>query len=161
MFRRVHLSEDVPGTLFLHSMPGRFEPYTDAAAAIAAAKIARVVCLAPMDEIRSKSPAYADALAAGVRWAHSALPVPDYGVPDDPAAYAQLAESVAADLRKGATILIHCAAGIGRTGTFAVAVLLALGVPLDDARARVKQAGSSAETDGQRAFLRMLAERVR
>ena len=34
-------------------------------------------------------------------------------------------------LKQGEGVLLHCGAGIGRAGTIAVAVLLAMGEPLD------------------------------
>lgn len=139
--------------LFLHSMPGRREAFSAACAAIAANGVARVVCLAPLEEICEKSPEYASAIQTGLPFERVPYPIPDYGVPSDAAQFAELASSVADALRRGENILVHCAAGIGRTGTFAVAVLMALGVPLDDAQRQVKSAGSSAETPEQRAFL--------
>lgn len=152
MFRTVEL-EHVPGMLFLHSMPGKNESFDAARDAIAGADVARVVCLAPDAEVLQKSPEYARAIASGVPWQHVGHAIPDFGVPDDVDAFRKVVEDAAAALRAGENVLVHCAAGIGRTGTFAVAVLCALGVPLPEARQRVKRAGSSAETQEQQTFL--------
>lgn len=153
MFRRVQLPDAVPGVLFLHSMPGRFESMEAATGEIERNAISRVICLTAMDEIREQSPAYAAAIESGVSWTHVPHPVSDFGVPEDVDAFMVLAKSVAEDLHAGERVLVHCAAGIGRTGTFAAAVLCQLGVPLIDARRLVRLAGSNAETDGQRMFL--------
>ncbi len=158
MFRRVPLPEDVSGRLFLHSMPGRLEPFDDAKTAIAEAEIRQVVCLTPADEIRDKSPEYASAIAAGTPWRHVGYPIPDFGVPDDTASFGSVVQSIATSLHGGENVLVHCAAGIGRTGTFAVAVLCQLGVPLADARRTVRAAGSSAESEVQVRFLGQLCQ---
>jgi len=51
-------------------MPGRYEPFEMAREAIAQRGIARVICLAPLEEVRGKSPAYARAIEAGrLPWA--------------------------------------------------------------------------------------------
>ena len=50
-----------------------------------------------------------------------------------------------AALRGGESVLLHCAAGIGRTGTAAACVLKQLGLDNDSALARVRQAGSNPE----------------
>ena len=152
-FRSVQLPEGVAGRLYLHSMPGREEPFVTAREAIVGTGIDRVVCLTPPEEIEQKSPDYAKAIAAGLPWKHMAHPIPDGEVSSDAARFLSLATSIARALRKGKNVLVHCQAGIGRTGTFAVAVLSQLGVPLDDARRRVRDAGSSAESEMQRKFL--------
>jgi protein-tyrosine phosphatase len=158
MLRAVELPKAVPGSLYLHSMPGRYEPFEQARAAIVSKRIGRVVCLTPSDEIEAKSPDYHRALLQGVPWQHVAHPVTDFGVPEDRSAFGTLARDIANALRAGESILIHCGAGIGRTGTLAAAVLLALGSSLPEATRAVKRAGSSAETGGQRALLEWLEQ---
>lgn len=153
MFRTVELPDDVAGKLFLHSMPGRNEPFEAARAAIAASDVTQVVCLAPGAEVAERSPDYARAIESGVPWRHVPHAIPDLGVPDDPGAFRKTVDDAAAALRRGENVLVHCAAGIGRTGTFAAAVLCRLGMPLPESRRRVKAAGSSAETREQQAFL--------
>lgn len=140
-------------------MPGREEPFASARRAILNEKIDRVVCLNLPDEVEEKSPEYAKAIAAGVPWMQVAHPIPDGGITDDAAGFRALAASIADALREGESVLVHCLAGIGRTGTFAVAVLWELGVPLEEARRRVQAAGSSAESESQRRFLESICER--
>jgi hypothetical protein len=80
----VELPEGLAGRLFLHGMPGRYEPYEDARQEIARCQIARVVCLAPLAEVKTKSPLYAQAIeAADLPWIHEMFPVADYGIPED------------------------------------------------------------------------------
>lgn len=153
MFRRVPLPDGVSGQLFLHSMPGRLEPFEAAKQEILDSAIREVVCLTPDEEIRHKSPEYAKAIAAGLPWRHVSHPVPDFGIPDDAVAFTKVVTSVVASLTAGENVLVHCAAGIGRTGTFAAAVMCRLGVPLDEAIRIVRGAGSSAESDAQVGFL--------
>ena len=155
MLRRVKLA--TTGSLYLHSMPGRREPLTEAADEIERCSISRVVCLASVEEIEKKSPDYAKVLDVGVAWAHDPFPIPDFGVPAKAEAFWAHAEDVARALKDGARVLVHCGAGIGRTGMYAVAVGRKLGLPLADALKVVREAGSGPETPEQRAFVGTLA----
>jgi protein-tyrosine phosphatase len=68
-----------------------------------------------------------------IRW-----PVPDYGVPDDSAR--AFAEDLARRVREGRAVAIHCRAAVGRSPTITAAVLVALGVPPEDALLRLEAA---------------------
>ena len=90
---------------------------------------------------------------AGVVFAR--LPVADYGTPSLPA-LAAMADRLAARLAKGASVHLHCAGGMGRSGLLACAVLGVEGAAPDQAMARVGEARGKPvpETDAQRALLR-------
>lgn len=155
-FRPVQLPDDCGG-LYLHSMPGRYESLGDVWSAIRELSIDRIVCLAPEDELRRKSPTYASALAA-----HTApvdvdhFPIADFSGPGDEHAFAASVMATAKHLRTGGRVLIHCGAGIGRTGLYATGVLLALGLPITVAQDLVRKAGSGAEVEAQEDALERL-----
>lgn len=154
-FREVDLPTGVSGQLFLHSMPGRQEPLGEVWEEVHVREITAIVNLAPDDEVRKKSPEYRKALAAAtVPCEVWPLAVPDFAAPTDDAAFGQLVRQVASALRDGKAVMVHCGAGIGRTGTVAVAVLMALGSPAAQARRSVKTAGSGPEVQGQDEALR-------
>ena len=46
------------------------------------------------------------------------VPVPDFGIPDNLPAWEEGLKQAAGAARKGNNVVIHCLAGIGRTGTF-------------------------------------------
>lgn len=159
MFRSVVLPDDVKGRLYLHSMPGRYEPYEATRDAVRMKGISQVVCLTSLDEIEGKSPDYARALQRNaIPWQQTMFPIVDFGVPTDLEQFRQLIERIAAQLRNGVNILLHCAAGIGRTGTVASCVLVLLGLTPAEAMARVQQAGSYAERPEQIALVQWTAE---
>lgn len=150
-FRNVKLN--VPGSLYLHSMPGRLEPFSEFRSAAAAASLDRIICLNRQQELDEKSPDYAQAIAAGTLpcdFVH--FPIGNGGVPDDQEAFLNLAKEAANQLKDGKNILVHCAGGVGRTGTLASCITAALNQPLS----LVTDAGGKAETEQQQALIKSL-----
>jgi len=121
--RRVELPGNLEGYLFLHSMPGRYEPIEEFLADIVVKNISCVVCLASQDEIGQRSPAYATLLGGTVPWEHIAFPIWNLGTPDE-LALEPLIREIVKRLREGRNVLVHCDSGIGRAGAVAVAVLV-------------------------------------
>ena len=150
LFRLVELPARVPGRMLLHSMPGRFETIERVWQQVRSDAVGAIVCLTEEYEIRLKSSQYAEALETGtVPCAVLPFEISEGGVPDNRDAFWGLANDVANRLRSGEAVLIHCAGGIGRTAMLAVAVLLALGEPVNQAESVVSQAGSTVETMAQ------------
>jgi hypothetical protein len=151
MFRRVEL--DTRGALFFHSMPGRLEPFESCCEGMREAAVGRVISLNAEEEIEQKSPDYLQAIREGrFPVARSSFPITNFGVPDDLEAFLALAEETARELENGVNVLVHCAGGVGRTGTFGACVLAKLGKDPD----LIATAGGMPETDQQRALLASL-----
>lgn len=149
-WRALPLPPAVPGRVWLAAMPGRLEPWTGFEAAARAAGLSRIVCLTPLEEIAQLSPAYRAALAQGrLPWHWQALPMPDRGVADDAAIFRAGVVELASALGRGEVALLHCAAGIGRTGTTAACLLKHLGLSTEQALTEVRRAGSNPESARQ------------
>jgi atypical dual specificity phosphatase len=158
MLRLLQLPDSISGKLWLTSMPGRFEPLEEFLGWCRTNSVDEIVCLVDSEEIAEKSPDYAALLEAGtLPIPVEQFPIPDYGVPMDIKGLADLARRVVEKLRAGRKIVLHCAAGHGRTGMFAVMVLLASGMSLESALEDVKAAGSAPETAEQRELLKRLS----
>ncbi len=141
---------DTAGSIWLSAMPGRLEPWDAFLARARQHRIARVVCLTPRYEIASLSPAYHAAIGADhLPFTWQALPMRDLGLAEQAQAFREGIDVVADAVRAGDAVLLHCAAGIGRTGTAAACLLKRLGLPTAVALQRVREAGSSPESASQ------------
>ncbi|POR04025.1 hypothetical protein AU468_04210 [Alkalispirochaeta sphaeroplastigenens] len=154
--------------LFMDAMPGRYSPLDRWIAEIAENQIDIVVCLASDGEIRKKSPAYAALrekkqiltdqmrLPVGDRGVVlKELPIQDFAAPaaDETDQFWLLATELARRIDEGFRVFIHCAAGIGRTGLLAVAVLMMTGMGRKEALEEISRAGSGPETSEQKSLL--------
>ncbi|MDZ8119432.1 protein-tyrosine phosphatase family protein [Pontiella agarivorans] len=149
--RKVKL--DLPGALYLHSMPGKKEPLAECFQALEKASVDYIVCLNPMEEIQAKSPDYAEAVKNNTLpcgFIH--FPIGNGGVPEDTKAFLNLARETAEQLKNGSSFMIHCKGGVGRTGTLASCIVAALGQSLT----LVTDAGGKAESEQQRKLIASL-----
>jgi protein-tyrosine phosphatase len=157
--RRLALPKGVPGEVLLTAMPGSQGDFSTRRDAIEAAGVDAVLCLTPLAEIEKKSTAYAEAIKSHqLPWKQMMLPMPDFDVADDRDAWLAHIREVAHQLQEGQTVLIHCAAGIGRTGTAAICLLMSLGERHDAALRAVKAAGSDPEAVPQQELIAWVAE---
>lgn len=146
-FRPLALPPETKGRLWLSAMPGRHTPWPAFLDDARRAQLDIVVCLNPLDEVAYVSPAYYSAITASelpCRWMH--LPMRNFALAEQFHAFKPAVEQIARELQGGASVLLHCAAGIGRTGTVAACVLKQLGLPKEEALWRVRDAGSSPES---------------
>ena len=139
-------------------MPGRFEPLEVFLQEIAGAEIGHVMCLVSDEEIARKSPDYLaaiqlDQLAAKL-WR---LEIPDYGMPENVGELRQMLDLIRDRLDDGESVVIHCAAGHGRTGMVSTLLLVRMGMSLDQAVETISLAGSAPDTKEQRQFLQAQA----
>jgi hypothetical protein len=89
-------------------------------------------------------------------------PIPDHGVPASLPDFVATIAGLNDRLRGGESILVHCVAGIGRTGLATACSLVALGAELDEAVAIVRATNAfRIETAGQLRFVEDFALAVR
>jgi protein-tyrosine phosphatase len=100
------------------------------------------------------------ALLSGIEWV--SFSIEDRGLPPSVQAVSDLVRRLGVALSSAKTIALHCRAGIGRSATLASCVLIAAGVSLDDAFARIERARgcSVPDTPEQRAWVARFAEEL-
>jgi len=102
----------------------------DEVAGWVAAGVAVVVSLLQENEVAELGLSHEPGLCrdAGIRFLSHAIP--DRGVPERADDFLTLAAQLAAEVRGGAGVAIHCRAGIGRSGLLGAAVLRELEIPV-------------------------------
>ena len=125
---------DVSGELWLC---GKHHIGPDVEAVRARVAGATVVCLTQRHELTDRYPDYVRWLDEHVGTRAVWFPIHDLSAPDADRARPFIGDLVTR-LRGGERLIVHCAAGIGRAGTVAVAVCVLLGLPVDVALAHVR-----------------------
>lgn len=130
----------VPGRLATMAHPRGGSLLADEMAALAGAGVRLLVSALTSGEYRRL------ALTAEPRAAHAAgldfvsFPIPDRRAPAPSVACAGLVDRIAASVRAGEFVVIHCWAGIGRSSLLAAAALVRLGMLPQEAWRRISAA---------------------
>jgi GNAT superfamily N-acetyltransferase len=142
-------------------MPGRYRPFEQDVAEAEDLGVTTVLCLNPRDEIEHKSPHYHQALNDGSHaWRVIEHPIEDFRAPARGDGFSSLIDEVVTELHAGASLMLHCAGGIGRTGTVSSCILIALGLPAEEALAEVRRARAWPENRAQLEFVHWFAEDI-
>jgi len=89
-----------------------------------------------------------DMASAGLNWLH--LPVPDFGVPGDAPGWDAAQLRIDHLLAGGGRVLVHCRAGLGRSGAVLLRLMVAAGEGPETALLRLRAVRPGAvETDAQ------------
>jgi hypothetical protein len=154
-----------PGRLFLcgkHAVG----PDPEAALVRAGAPGGTIVCLNERYELDDRYPDYVAWIDRHRADRHPGGRAVCFPIPDLHAPSVERVEPFVAELRRrldgGEHLLMHCAAGIGRTGTMAVALLLTYGTDLESALAIVgaHRPMAGPEVGSQRDLVNVLASRT-
>ena len=106
-----------------------------------------VVCLLESSEVSELELQDESMLCESSRIEFISFPITDRGVPKSVRQTAELVERVISFLRDGASVVIHCRAGIGRSSLIAACVLLKLGFPRNQVFPMLRRARGLAVPD--------------
>jgi len=100
MLRPLPLPDNIPGKLWLTSMPGRFERLEEFLGWCRGVSVDEIVCLVDSEEIAEKSPEYGAALEAGtLPFPVEQFPISDCGVPKDVGGLVDLARRLSSQVQ--------------------------------------------------------------
>jgi ADP-ribosyl-[dinitrogen reductase] hydrolase len=155
-------SLDVPagGHLILSAQPAKLGALDPVLASYRAANAKLVVSLLPHDELLAVGlQSMAEScLQSGLTWAH--CPIDDFSPPGllFEKNWKVIAPQVHSLLDQGEGVVLHCRAGLGRTGTVAARILIERGLSAPDAIRLVRQVRpGSIETSSQEDYLQQYA----
>ncbi|MFT5469543.1 MAG: protein-tyrosine phosphatase [Verrucomicrobiales bacterium] len=144
------------GSLAVMARPVAGEWIEEEFAGIAEAGINRVVSLLEIDEaIELGLGAEAD-LCRRNGMEFSSFPIRDRGLPQSLSNFAEFNREIYQAILSGTNIVVHCRAGIGRTGIFSAALLLRSGQNAEEAFKRISAARGLRvpDTEEQRAWVK-------
>lgn len=150
---------DLPGQVYRSPMPfSRFDLAQNLMAEYKANDISVVVILVSKEESMARSGRDLHALYEREGWEVISLPIRDFGAPAIMADLRTAVEQTLEELRAGRSVVVHCYAGLGRTGMFSACLAKkALGLNPVEAVAWVRRwIPDAVEDDSQMAAVRDL-----
>jgi protein-tyrosine phosphatase len=147
------------GRMAIMSRPRAGDWLEDEVAGLRDAGVQVVVSLLTDEEVLELGLEQEEALCRGAGLSFLRLPIPDREVPPLDPATAHFVGDLRDALVAGASVVIHCRMGIGRSSLIAAAALVLLGVDADEAFARLSAARGLAvpDTEAQRAWVTSFA----
>jgi len=151
----------VAGRLAMMARPEGGDALAPSVDGLATGGVTSLVSLLSSEEVEALQLTQEAARCADQGLAFHRLPIGDFGVPSDEDSFWTLAETLSTDLRAGATVVIHCRAGIGRSSLLAAAVLIAGGRAAAEVFPAIAEARGVRvpETEAQRDWLLTSASR--
>jgi protein-tyrosine phosphatase len=129
------------GEIALSRMPGSLTRLEEDVAEIVALNCACVLTLAPHEELIRHGAHRLSSLLMneGIEWHH--FPIVDYAtpLPSQERAWSDLSERLHDHLNNNRTILVHCYAGVGRSGMVALRLLVEQGANPEEALKQIRQ----------------------
>jgi protein-tyrosine phosphatase len=127
------------GFLAVMAKPVAGDWVDDEFSGLAAAGIRKVVSLLESSESYEVGLADESSLCRKHDMEFVSYPIPDRGLPSSVIGFAQFTRTLYREIAGGKSTVVHCRAGIGRTGVVAAAVLLHAAFTPEDAFARISK----------------------
>jgi len=146
-----------PGRLGVMPRPAGGRWLTGDLAALRESGVDTLVCALSEEERQRLDLVRQPSVAHEMGLSYIGFPIPDFGVPH-PVELRRLAVRLAAEVRGGRFVVVHCFGGIGRSGVIAGATLIRLGATAEQAMELITRARGvpAPETAAQRDLLRAL-----
>jgi protein-tyrosine phosphatase len=141
------IREVTSGRLGIMARPRSGEWLRDEVSGWCQVGVGAVVCLLEPSEISELELHDEASLCEGSRIEFISFPISDRGVPTSVRQTTELVERLVGLLRRGASVVIHCRAGIGRSSLIAACVMLKLGFPQNEIFPALRRARGIAVPD--------------
>lgn len=131
---------DVPGRLSIMTRPHGGDQLKEDLALLKSRGIDVLVSLLEPHEAEKLGLAQEQTICDTEGLEYFSLPIRDHFVPVSQRRVYELALTLAKKLENGKKVIVHCRGGKGRSGIIAAAIMIVLGVDVDDALARLHRA---------------------
>ena len=150
------------GFLAVMAKPVAGEWLVDDLRSLAQSGVVRVLSLLEPEEQRELGLAEEAAACEEAGLGYESYPIPDRGLPKSLEEFQSYARTLHDSIARGSSTVVHCRAGIGRSGMASAAVLLHAGFGADEALARTSQARGVdvPDTSAQRDFIFAMEEAI-